>query len=457
MYIVLEIAHREFWYPRGFEEDLVATIRRGTQNGGRGELGRVTVNFTGDGHATVKLIGQGKTSLPQKFNQKANAVAALQNDFGLIVKEADYWDTLATLDPSFIEDRKLYVPKNWGDIGELEKVYAALRRFSAKSQEKDAVKGAFLLRVRVAKDTSGPVPKDAAASFESKVVGGNDSATPVDLLLIGDDVFAHDDWLSVGGRQDMASYSFVPLLHEVGHAVETKTFRTAFYAKRKLRVTYIEQMKKAKDAYDQSLAEADAKRTAYEQRKPKKRYTTSQEDYYKASRGMQSALLDFFNAVSGKRVDDYANADTNIIEAIRARNEIKLTGRDPAVQHFKAVDHDSYLNAIRDAAQNDREIDAMYDKKEVTDSHGKKTITLRYKSSQRLKNFAAYVNNCKIPNVTKYAGESAKEFYAEAYTLWLNDPEYLKVNANPLFNWFEGKFYLSDKDLTNMGCIPSVP
>jgi hypothetical protein len=60
----------------------------------------------------------------------------------------------------------------------------------------------------------------------------------------------------------------------------------------------------------------------------------------------------------------------------------------------------------------------------------------RFVDSQRLQNFRAYVNKCRIPYISGYSGDSTTEFYAEAYTIWRNDPEYLKTKAKKLVNWF---------------------
>ncbi len=63
------------------------------------------------------------------------------------------------------------------------------------------------------------------------------------------------------------------------------------------------------------------------------------------------------------------------------------------------------------------------------------------KRTKRLKAFIAFVNANKIPPLTAYARDNwpdhPEEFFAEAYTLWLNDPEYLKSEAPKLKEWFD--------------------
>ena len=63
----------------------------------------------------------------------------------------------------------------------------------------------------------------------------------------------------------------------------------------------------------------------------------------------------------------------------------------------------------------------------------------------RVQKFVDLVNQKKIAPITDYAKKNwpfaPEEFYAEAYTLWINDPEYLSKNAKDLFGFFEsGEF-----------------
>jgi hypothetical protein len=47
--------------------------------------------------------------------------------------------------------------------------------------------------------------------------------------------------------------------------------------------------------------------------------------------------------------------------------------------------------------------------------------------------------------LTQYAKDNwpskPEEFFAEAYSLWRTDPEYLKANAKPLYDWFTAGHY----------------
>ncbi len=63
------------------------------------------------------------------------------------------------------------------------------------------------------------------------------------------------------------------------------------------------------------------------------------------------------------------------------------------------------------------------------------------KRSVRLQHFIDFVNANGILPFTAYAKENwphkPTEFFAEAYSLWLTDREYLKTNAPLLLAWFD--------------------
>jgi Domain of unknown function (DUF4157) len=65
---------------------------------------------------------------------------------------------------------------------------------------------------------------------------------------------------------------------------------------------------------------------------------------------------------------------------------------------------------------------------------------------RRIQRFVDFVNSKKITPFTMYARDNwphkPGEFYAEAYSLWRTDPDYLKVNAKALFDWFQTGEYL---------------
>jgi hypothetical protein len=61
--------------------------------------------------------------------------------------------------------------------------------------------------------------------------------------------------------------------------------------------------------------------------------------------------------------------------------------------------------------------------------------------SRRLQDFVAVVTANRIAPLTAYARTNwpvhPEEFFAEAYSLWLNDRPYLQANAPALVTWFD--------------------
>ena len=65
---------------------------------------------------------------------------------------------------------------------------------------------------------------------------------------------------------------------------------------------------------------------------------------------------------------------------------------------------------------------------------------------RRVQKFVEFVTLKRISPLTQYAKDNwpykPEEFFAEAYSLWRTDPEYLKANAKPLLDWFTAGNYL---------------
>jgi hypothetical protein len=61
--------------------------------------------------------------------------------------------------------------------------------------------------------------------------------------------------------------------------------------------------------------------------------------------------------------------------------------------------------------------------------------------SLRLERFVAVVNARRITPITPYARQNwpghPEEFYAEAYTMWVNKPKQLESLAKPLKEFFD--------------------
>ena len=69
--------------------------------------------------------------------------------------------------------------------------------------------------------------------------------------------------------------------------------------------------------------------------------------------------------------------------------------------------------------------------------------------SPRVQRFIDWVKSAKTPSFTKYAAEKwqkkPEESYAEAYSIWLADPGFLKKNYKKIFDFFEREHGPSEK------------
>src|SRR5262249_14108686 len=94
------------------------------------------------------------------------------------------------------------------------------------------------------------------------------------------------------------------------------------------------------------------------------------------------------------------------------------------------------LDLLRDRAQDDKTRQTRLKEKERVvldmDAAGQ---------TDRLRKFVDLITRKRIAPFTKYAEQSNKEFYAEAYSLWLVDREFLHDNYLDIFNFFESGDY----------------
>jgi len=61
--------------------------------------------------------------------------------------------------------------------------------------------------------------------------------------------------------------------------------------------------------------------------------------------------------------------------------------------------------------------------------------------TERLTKFVDLVTKNHIAPISDYAAKGNKEFYAEAYSLWLVKPEFMKNNYRIVFDFFQSGDY----------------
>jgi len=161
--------------------------------------------------------------------------------------------------------------------------------------------------------------------------------------------------------------------------------------------------------------------------------TKLKDDERSASVAYRSAVDDCATAIAAfhKSAKDpeaeMGMLDEDAQAAIDARNGKRenltaATPDNPALAKYEAADlaQDKWLAAVR-------------------------TLVQAAEQPKRVRLFVDFVTSKKIEPFTKYARENwpdkPEEFFAEAYSLWLTDPEYLKANAKALYYWFSNGSY----------------
>jgi hypothetical protein len=361
---------------------------------------------------------------------------------------------------------------------ELDDVVQALGLL--KGGDRTALKGVQLMRF-----TS--LPKNHAGEFNigGGVAKGATAVQAPPTLKLADSAFG-------GTRFEVGPPTGTPLpgserdiLHEVGHAVEQALERAALEKADKAAIgqnvaakevnAAVANVKKAtgtageqksreeytkrKAAYDKAAATAksakaayaatlvpatvlaslqsdvNAKKTAYEAaRKAATAATagmsaadTSASAPYRTSVDALAALIGDFTA-KAKPGTDLDPLDDALAAAKSARMQAradleKLDPANPVLAAFAAVEsaQDDWTEAARVLGH----------------ARGRRTL--------RLQKFVDLVKAAGITPLTKYARDNwpakPQEFYAETYSLWLTEPDFLKSNYPALFRFFESGDY----------------
>jgi hypothetical protein len=153
----------------------------------------------------------------------------------------------------------------------------------------------------------------------------------------------------------------------------------------------------------------------------------SETDAYRSAINAVSAQLDAYVVVIGSGHVKPDAQDEILDAAIKTREAekqklTKAAPTNPALAAFAPVEaaQRSWTNAV-------------------------KTLARIAERTQRVQRFVVLVNAHRITPFTKYAKDNwpfkPEEFFAEAYSLWRTDPEFLRTNAKVVFDWFEAGLY----------------
>jgi len=221
---------------------------------------------------------------------------------------------------------------------------------------------------------------DAAGDFSFNQSVSGTTVVDTATLRLSDAIFADDAKQFSGSAGVVVPESVRRIVHEAGHAIATKALRDARGAQ--FRATAATSA--AVPPRDAAQVALDAKITEFNSEKDKAR---------------RAAL----------KVE---------IDALRATH--------------------TALEKVR--------VDAVADEKAKKSATGK-VEAAGAAGSARVKAFVDFVNKEKIAPFTPYAKDNwalkPEEFYAEAFSLWLADPDYLRTHQKKVFDWFAAGKYLA--------------
>ena len=391
----------------GSELDTITAIGNAPAKpaGAPAPVGQVTIRIDGKGNAEGVLVAAGAPAISAKFKDEAAAIAALKKDFGFsVVRNGTGTWTLP----------------------DLTKTYAGLSRLPAA--DRSALKGVELIRELTLVDEKGKA-LSGRFSFKEGVSG----TTVIDerQLLIANIAFDDDAKSFIGGAATAGPASFHTIVHEAGHAAEKKASLDAKRAESEALVS----SNKAQDATNAAVAtvNAEVKKAEKVFKGRPKATKTAAAAYHSAVGKAVSAINAFANDNTNA---DHPKTEKPAADAIAARDaqKAKVPVGNPVPGDFatasKAQDDWFASGKVRAAAR--AKLSATRATLKTTGGSG---------NTARVQAFVAFVKKEKIPPLTKYAKDNwpkhPEEFFAEAFSLWLNDPEYLKSQAPTLKTWFD--------------------
>ena len=403
-----------------------------TPAGATAPKGQITIIIDKAGNATAELLDRGAVAVPNAFPDKAKAIEALKTDFGF----ASVDDGTAPWTP-----------------GELNKVYAGLGQLPLA--DRAGLSGAALVRDVSLVDGAGKPVDGTFEQSHSATVGSPGApavASQASSLHLASGAFTADAAGFVGerGREMLPSLRIV--LHEAGHAIESKALRDAQFATDTAQATANnDQLDFNAQNTGAGAAVTAANAAAHAADVSAQGYTrpdvAGARAFVMAFRAALTAINTFANNTVGSK---FAALETAAQTAITARDaaKAKVPAGNPSLSDFApaVAAQDAWFAAAQLRAKASLKLDAS-----------KADVTAKTKAqgavsdasggaSKRLERFVAVVKKNKIAPVTQYAKDNwpghPEEFFAEAYSLWLTNPGYLGDNAPALKAWFDAGEHL---------------
>ena len=394
---ILVLATTKRW---GSEMDLITPI------GGKAD-GEVTVRFDAAGKADAQLVGKAGPVVPAAFATVKDASAALVAKYKLTKVDSEHG--------------KAWSPED------LNKVYAAWGRLSGA--EAAALEGYALIRT----DKLSLHGEDVGGltSHSDELATGATQVKHTREIRFADSTFAEDARSFIGGAGDAAPSSFETLIHETGHAIESKAFDdlNAVAAKDSAGAN-----QGLIDAHTAQVAANKAINAALTGSYPKKDTTTGQ-PLVDEVLNTQKVLKAF------EASPDTAN-DTAAKAAIKARDAAKtaIPAANSVVKGFAAAiaAQDGYVAALGTLLAATNTATASRAAADATKASSGNT--------KRLQMFVDFVVKENIKRPTAYAEKhwpaEPAEFYDEAFSLWKNDKVFFAKYSPKLQAWFDAGNHL---------------
>lgn len=411
--VLVQLGQHSRW---GTEVDLVTAIGRptaatATAPARPAPVGRVTLRIDNAGNAAASLVGVGPVLPGAVFPTREAAVTALQA-LGIA--------------------RVLDGSAPW-TLPHLSKAHDALSRLPA--DDRSALAGVDLIREQTLSLNGRPM----AGLFEhsTSLATGATTATRSESLKIADLAFSGDAQSFIGDGTSSAPASFETIVHEAGHAVETKNLRDTRFARFQAQGDLNGKIAVVNTAVGTFNA---ASRTAF----------AAARAYTRPQQQQVGGLLRAVNRVTGALQAMTSNNTAARSAALETAATRAVTGRDtaraalartaaahPALTDFAATI--AAQNAWFTAAQDRAAAVAVVEARQADERAA--SAPTGTAGSRRLANFVTHVNANHVPPLTQYAADNwpahPEEFYAEAYSLWLNDRTYLQTNAPTLVTFFD--------------------
>ncbi|TMQ09971.1 MAG: DUF4157 domain-containing protein [Deltaproteobacteria bacterium] len=409
------------------EHRLIAPIGPAPENDAPAPRGRLLVSVDHEGHAIARLVARAPRT-GDEIENSAEATAELQatltERFGLAGFEAEGGAAWTTSD--------------------MHKLDRALARVPAEDHA--AVRGLTFVRAKNLDKAENE--GRTLGLFTVRLVGRR--------IKLADVAFQGDQFAFTGTRAAVASSGQV-VLHEVAHAIEHQPQLDA-----QLRLSEVERSAPQGRLFNDDLDElekAQPESIASELLGPIVLISATLLE--KPKTDARAAVMRFVNSVQGVLADvgkDQREACDAAWKQVAEQKEAVATMlSEDDLRRLAALKAGviKYVKAVQNAPtlreqlrRGEEDLAKKEEAHRVALEQARKAVAAETseqdgKRSRRLQSFIDFVVEWQIPpTITAYAESSWKsekygEFFAEAYALWLSDPQFLRRNFQPLYVYFK--------------------